>query len=94
MSDTSTFGILDGYAPVASAAIELKTTVRNLRALDRKGSGPAGRVKVGRKVYYHVETLRQWLAANVQQPVRNARHPYQTGTVVTPRRHSQAAARG
>ena len=67
MSDTADQDILEGYKP---AHVVAKTLNMTLRTLDKRGLGPAGRVKIGRQVYYHIETLRQGIAARVQTPVR------------------------
>lgn len=38
---------------------------RTLANLDSKGKGPAGRIRIGRKVAYDVKELCDWLASRV-----------------------------
>lgn len=43
---------------------------RTMANMDAKGAGPAGRVKIGRKVIYPVKSLVEWLESRATVPTR------------------------
>ncbi len=64
---------------------------RALRDERRKGLGPPY-IVLNRKVFYPKAAFKAWLESLTIQPARSAQRPYQTGTVLRPRRRSQREA--
>ena len=52
--------ILTGYLTPTEAAAELAINPRTLERWNRLNEGPP-RLKIGRRVYYRAEALRDWL---------------------------------
>lgn len=59
--------ILVGHITQQQFADTLGVTIRTLQRMHAARCGPA-RIKVGRAIYYRVDTVREWLAANENKP--------------------------
>ena len=62
--------LLADYLTIAELAGELGVTVRTVRNWEARGGAPP-RVKIGRRVLYHRQGVRHWLAE--RQHTRGAR---------------------
>ena len=58
--------VLEGYVSESDLARQLNRSVRTLQRLAARRAGPP-RIKIGRLVYYRVESVRDWLA-RLEQP--------------------------
>jgi predicted DNA-binding transcriptional regulator AlpA len=61
--------LLEEYLPPKALASELGVSLRTIYRWNALGYGPP-RVKVGAKILYHTEAVRDWLKANERGPVR------------------------
>jgi hypothetical protein len=76
--------LLDDYLSEDELVAELKAkigigTKRTTRTWRRQRKGPPWAI-VGRRIVYPTADFKEWLAAQVQQPVRSRRASKQTGT--------------
>jgi len=68
----STPSVLDGYIRESDLARQLNRSVRTLQRLAARRLGPP-RIKVGRLVFYRVDSVRTWLAQQERKPATNIR---------------------
>jgi predicted DNA-binding transcriptional regulator AlpA len=68
--------VLEGYIREADLAKQLRRSVRTLQRLTARRLGPP-RIKIGRSVYYKIESVRAWLEQQEEQRKRpgSARPP-------------------
>ena len=64
--------VLDGYISDEELADDIKVSRRTLGRWDAQRTGPP-RVLIGRKPYYSVESVREWIAAQERRPLRRRR---------------------
>jgi hypothetical protein len=66
--------VLEGYIREADLAKQLNRTVRTLQRLAARRLGPP-RIKIGRSVFYKIESVRNWLSQQEQprKPVASVR---------------------
>ena len=57
------------YASEEEVAEAIGVKVCTLRTMAARRRGPAGRVKVGRRVYYRREALLEWFQSQESEPV-------------------------
>lgn len=68
----STPSVLDGYIRESDLARQLNRSVRTLQRLAARRLGPP-RIKVGRLVFYRIDSVRAWLAQQERKPAANIR---------------------
>ena len=66
LSNTPDDSVLSGYITEADLARQLNRSVRTLQRLAAHRTGPP-RIKIGRLIYYRVDSVREWLA-QLEQP--------------------------
>lgn len=59
--------VMAGHITQEEFADTLGVTIRTLQRMHTARRGPA-RIKVGRAIYYRVDAVREWLAANENKP--------------------------
>jgi len=59
--------VLEGYITEPDLARQLKRSVRTLQRLAARQSGPP-RIKIGRLIFYRIESVRAWLAQQEKKP--------------------------
>ena len=64
--------VLDGYISAEELATELNNSVRTLGRWDAQRTGPP-RVLIGRKPYYRIHSVREWIIAQERRPLRRHR---------------------
>jgi len=64
--------VLEGFISESDLARQLHRSVRTLQRLAAARSGPP-RIKIGRSVYYKVESVRAWLAQLEKKPAESTR---------------------
>jgi hypothetical protein len=64
--------VLEGYISDSDLARQLHRSVRTLQRLAATSSGPP-RLKIGRSVYYKIESVRAWLAQQEKKPAADIR---------------------
>jgi hypothetical protein len=64
--------VLEGYISETDLARQLHRSVRTLQRLAATRSGPP-RVKLGRSVYYRIDSVRAWLAQQEKKPAASTR---------------------
>lgn len=64
--------ILAGHITQQQFADTLGVTIRTVQRMHAARRGPA-RIKVGRAIYYRIEAVREWLAANENKPTIRSR---------------------
>lgn len=62
--------VLDGLISAEELATELNNSVRTLGRWDAQRTGPP-RVLIGRKPYYRIHSVREWIIAQERRPLRN-----------------------
>jgi hypothetical protein len=62
--------VLEGYISETDLARQLHRSVRTLQRLAATLSGPP-RTKIGRSVYYKIESVRVWLVQQEKKPAAN-----------------------
>jgi len=63
--------VLDGYITETDLARQLKRSVRTLQRLAARQSGPP-RIKIGRLVFYRIDSVRAWLVQQERKPATSA----------------------
>ena len=63
--------LLEGYFPKTETAHQLNTTTRTLDRMHQQRVGPP-RIKIGKRVFYRADAVREWLLASEKKPVRSA----------------------
>jgi excisionase family DNA binding protein len=61
--------LLQEYLVPEALASQLGVSLRTIYRWNALGYGPP-RVRVGRKILYHLPAVQEWLKANERQPVR------------------------
>jgi hypothetical protein len=64
--------VLEGYIRETDLARQLNRSVRTLQRLAARRSGPL-RIKIGRLIFYRIDSVRAWLAQQEKKPVTNVR---------------------
>ena len=64
--------VLEGFISESDLARQLHRSVRTLQRLAATRSGPP-RIKIGRSVYYKIDSVRTWLAQQERKPAESAR---------------------
>jgi hypothetical protein len=64
--------VLEGFISESDLARQLHRSVRTLQRLAAACSGPP-RIKIGRSVYYKIDSVRAWLAQQEKRPAESAR---------------------
>jgi hypothetical protein len=64
--------VLEGYITEPDLARQLKRSVRTLQRLAAHQSGPP-RIKIGRLIFYRIESVRAWLAQQERKPATGVR---------------------
>jgi hypothetical protein len=59
--------VLEGYITETDLARQLKRSVRTLQRLAASQSGPP-RIKIGRLIFYRIDSVRTWLAQQEKRP--------------------------
>jgi predicted DNA-binding transcriptional regulator AlpA len=59
--------VLEGYISETDLARQLNRSVRTLQRLAARQSGPP-RIKIGRLVFYRIDSVRAWLAQQEKKP--------------------------
>lgn len=83
LSNTPDNSVLSGFITEADLARQMHRSVRTLQRLAAHHAGPP-RIKIGRLIYYRVDSVREWLA-QLEQPQRKL-----PGSVRTPSRRRSA----
>jgi len=66
--------VLEGYITETDLARQLKRSVRTLQRLAARQSGPP-RIKIGRLIFYRIESVRTWLVQQERKPAASVRRP-------------------
>ena len=64
--------VLGGFLSESDLARRLHRSVRTLQRLAATRSGPP-RIKIGRSVYYKIDSVRAWLVQQEKKPAESAR---------------------
>jgi predicted DNA-binding transcriptional regulator AlpA len=64
--------VLEGFISESDLARQLHRSVRTLQRLAATRSGPP-RIKIGRSVYYRIDSVRAWLAQLEKRQAESAR---------------------
>jgi len=64
--------VLEGFISESDLARQLNRSVRTLQRLAARQSGPP-RIKIGRLVFYRIESVRAWLAQQEKKPAADVR---------------------
>ena len=64
--------VLEGYIRETDLARKLNRSVRTLERLAARQSGPP-RIKIGRLIFYRIDSVRAWLAQQEKKPATNVR---------------------
>ena len=60
--------VLEGFISESDLARQLNRSVRTLQRLAARQAGPP-RIKVGRLIFYRIDSVRAWLAQQEKKPV-------------------------
>jgi len=64
--------VLEGFISESDLARQLNRSVRTLQRLAARQSGPP-RIKIGRLVFYRIDSVRAWLAQQEKKPAADVR---------------------
>jgi hypothetical protein len=64
--------VLEGYIRETDLARQLNRSVRTLHRFAARGLGPP-RIKIGRLVFYRIDSVRAWLVQQEKKPAESAR---------------------